>query len=498
LTTSELTSTRVTFAVITAGVTTYAVLQCVVIPVLPLLQRSLHTSQAGVTWVLTANLLSAAVCTPIAGRAGDIVGRKRVFVLSLAVLAAGSVLAALATTLPVMVVARLIQGAGGGVLPLAFGIVRDEFPAEQVAGAIGKLASILAAAAGFGLVLAGPLVGAVGLRGVFLIPGLLVALAAVAARLVVPESRVRGAGRISLPPALLLSGWLVCLLLGLGQAGTRGWTSGRTLGLLAGGLVLLALWVGSERRSVAPLIDMRMLALPAVWRTNLVALFLGVGMYASFAFLPQFAQTPSAAGYGFGATTTQAGLILLPGTIVTFLLGQFSGRLVRLFTAARLIACGAAVCAGAMVLLAALHGRLWQVELAVLVNGAGSGLAFAAMASLVVQSVPPGQTGVASGMNANIRTIGGSIGAATMATVVAAGAQAGRPPAESGYTAGFALLAVTSGLAAVAAVFIPRLPAWDAGDHPAEHPQLAVVAGGTLVEEELPARATTVRHVEGV
>jgi MFS family permease len=491
MTTTERRPARVTFTVITAGVTTYAVLQCVVIPVLPLLQRSLGTSQTGVTWVLTAYLLSAAVCTPISGRAGDIFGRKRMFVLSLAALAAGSTLAAFATTLPVMVVARLIQGAGGGVLPLAFGIIRDEFPAERVAGAIGKLASILAAAAGFGLVLAGPLVDLVGLRGVFLIPGLLVTLAAVAAHLLVPESRVQGAGRISLRPALLLSGWLVCLLLGLGEVGSRGWSSGRTLGLLAGGLALLVLWVGSERRSAAPLIDMRMLTVPTVWRTNLVALFLGIGMYASFAFLPQFVQTPAAAGYGFGATTTQAGVILLPGTIVTFLLGQFSGRLVHRFTAKRLIACGAAVCAGAMVLLAGLHGQLWQVELAILVNGAGSGLAFAAMASLVVQSVPPGQTGVASGMNANIRTIGGSIGAATMATVVAAGTRAGGLPDESGYTAGFALLAVTSGLAAVAAAFIPRTHEWDLGDHAAEHPQLAVVAGGTLVEDEAAAQRIT-------
>src|SRR5690242_2003176 len=119
---------QITFAVLTVGVAAFALLQSLVMPVLPTVEVELGTNQTNVTWVLTAYLLSASISTPIMGRLGDMYGKKRVFVIALAVLAAGSLLAALASTLTVMIIARVVQGIGGGVLPLAFGIIRDEFP----------------------------------------------------------------------------------------------------------------------------------------------------------------------------------------------------------------------------------------------------------------------------------------------------------------------------------------------------------------------------------
>src|ERR1700759_3122861 len=132
---------QVTFAVLAVAIGAFALLQSLVVPVLTTVQHQLHTSQDTVTWVLTAYLLSASIMTPILGRIGDMTGKKRGFVAALVALAAGSLLAALGPSLGGMIVARVIQGAGGGMLPVAFGIIRDEFPAEKVAGAVGVLAA---------------------------------------------------------------------------------------------------------------------------------------------------------------------------------------------------------------------------------------------------------------------------------------------------------------------------------------------------------------------
>ena len=467
-----------TFAVLTSGVGGYATLQSLVVPVLPTIQRLLGTSQSAVTWVLTAYLVSASIFTPVLGRIGDIVGKKQTFIAALVALCIGSIMGALAESLPLMIVARVIQGVGGGALPLAFSIIRDVFPADRVAGAVGSLASIVAVGAGLGIVLAGPIDKALGIHWLFWMPAILIALSAAAAWVVVPASPVRAARRFNLLPAVLLSAWLVCGLLALSEAPNWGWGSGRVLGLLAAAAVFAAFWATSERRAASPLIDLRMMALPAVWTTNCVALLSGVGMYASFAFLPQFLQTPRSTGYGFGASITQSGLMIVPSSAAMFLVGLTAGRLVRAFGAKRLIFAGSAIAAISFVLLAAEHDHRWQLYLVNAVMGAGFGLTFSSMASLIVNAVPHSQTGVASGMNANIRTIGGSIGAAAMASIVTAGTRPGQLPHESAYTAGFVMLAATSALGALAALLIPAVPGHVATDVTHQHPEIPILAGG--------------------
>ncbi len=216
---------QLTFAVLAVGIGAFALLQSLVIPVLSTVQAELHTSQSAVTWVLTAYLLSASVMTPILGRVGDMFGKKWVFVAALAALAAGSVLAAVAPNLGVMIVARAIQGLGGGTLPLGFGIIRDEFPEEKVAGAVGILAALTAVGGSLGIVLAGPIVDALNWHWLFWLPGIATVIAAAGSVLFVPESPVRGRGTISWLPAVLLSGWLVALLVPLSEASDWGWGS---------------------------------------------------------------------------------------------------------------------------------------------------------------------------------------------------------------------------------------------------------------------------------
>jgi EmrB/QacA subfamily drug resistance transporter len=479
---------QVTLAVMALGVIAYAILQSLVLPVLPTVQAALHTSQTNVTWVLTAYLLSASIFTPILGRIGDMTGKKRVFVIALVCLGLGCVLAALAGSLAVMIVARVIQGVGGGMLPLAFGIIRDEFPADRVAGAVGIIAALMAVGSGVGIVLAGPIVDALDYHWLFWIPLIVIAVAAVAAQLLVPESRERTPGRINWLAALLLSGWLVALLVAASEAPNWGWGSTRVVGLLIAFVVICAGWVAVESRSSNPLIDMRMMRIRAVWTTNLVALLFGVGMYAIMAFLPEFLQTPRSAGYGFGASITASGVMLLPMAVTMFLVGIGTGRLAQRFGSKNLVIVGSVICFASFMIMAFQHDHTSDIYLATAVLGIGFGLAFSAMSNLIVVAVPPEQTGVASGMNANIRTIGGSLGAAFMASVVAAGARPDGLPKESGYTHGFLMLGAALLLSALAALLVPtsrRLT----GEHgepelALRHPELALVAGGTLVGDE--------------
>ena len=142
--------------VLALGGAAYAMLQSLVVPALPVLQHDLDTPRPGVAWIFTSYLLAASVVTPIAGRLGDMFGKKRVLVVALGGLAAGTLLAALATRSPLMIVARTIQGLGGAIFPLAFGIIRDEFPRERVAGAIALMSGLLGIGGGLGIVLAGP------------------------------------------------------------------------------------------------------------------------------------------------------------------------------------------------------------------------------------------------------------------------------------------------------------------------------------------------------
>ncbi len=475
----------VTFAVLAAGVAAFALLQSLVIPVLTTVQHELHTSQAAATWVLTAYLLSASIMTPILGRIGDMAGKKRVFVATLVALAVGSLLAALAPSIGVLIVARVIQGFAGGMLPVAFGIIRDEFPAEKVAGAVGVIAALTAVGAGLGIVLAGPIVEALDYHWLFWLPLFLTVAAAIAAILFVPESPVRTPGRISWLPALLLSAWLVALLVALSEAPSWGWASGKVLGLLAAAVILAAGWLAAELRAATPVIDMKMMRRTAVWTNNLVALLIGVGMYATFAFLPEFVQTPTAAGYGFGASITRSGLMLLPSAITMFATGIFAGRLAARLGGRTLVIAGCLIGSGAMAILAFAHQHVWEIYTSSALMGIGFGLAFSAMSALIVAAVPPSQTGVASGMNANIRTIGGSIGAAVMASIVTSHLGLSGLPKQAGYTTGFAVMACGLVLAALASVLMPSARQLRrAGAQEPAHAELAIVAGGTVVGDK--------------
>ncbi len=475
---------RITFLVLLLGASAYALLQTLVIPALPTIQHDLHTTQNTVTWVVTVYLLSASIFTPIMGRVGDMVGKERMLVATLVALAAGSVVAGLAHSIGILILGRAIQGVGGGVLPLSFGIIRDEFPTTKVPTGVGVIAAMIAVGSGIGLVVAGPIITHLSYHWLFWIPLVIIVLAAICAQLFVPESPVRTAGRINWPAAVLLSGWLVALLLGVSEAPSWGWGSPKVLGLLALAVVLAAAWIAVELRSRQPLIDMHMMRVPAVWTNNLVAFLFGVGMYSAMAFLPEFLQTPTSAGYGFGASIVRSGLFLLPLTVTMFIFGLLSGRIAAGIGSKMAVIIGSVISCIAYVMLALAHSHAWEIYVASALLGVGLGLAFSAMSNLIVQAVPPAQTGVASGMNANIRTIGGAVGAAVMSSIVTSTVLHGGFPAESGYTDGFLFLAAVTLAAVVAAIFIPGPSPAAREDHEIHmsHAELAMVPAGTITE----------------
>ena len=466
---------QVTFALLALAGVSYALLQSLVAPALPDIQRNLHTSVNGVSWVLTAYLLSASIATPVLGRLGDMYGKARLLVVVLALLCVATVVSALATTLPVMIAGRVVQGAAGGIFPLAFGIIRDEFPRERVAGAVGVMSALLGVGGGAGVVLAGPIVQNLSIHYLFWLPLVLLVPATIAVHLFVPESPVRVPGRVNWGGAALMSGGLAAVLLAVSEAPVWGWLSAKTVIVFVVGIVFLVAWVRSESRSPNPLVDMRMMRIRGVWTTNSVAALLGFGMYASFILLPEYVETPMRAGYGFGASVSGAGLFLVPSTIAMLLAGAQTGRLEKRFGSKPPLLAGAALTCAAYVLLAVGRTERWEIYLAALLLGAGIGFAFASMVNLIIENVGPTETGVATGMNTVTRTVGGAFGGAAVASILASTVGAGGYPSADGFTIAFASCALALALGFVAGLAIPpRRPADAFAPH--EAGDLAAVA----------------------
>jgi MFS family permease len=457
-TNTERTHPTLILAVLSLAGVAYAMLSSSVVPALPTMQRALHTTETDITWLLTGYLLSASVGTAIIGRLGDMYGKERLLLWTLVVLAAGTLLAAVSSSLAVLVVARFIQGASGGIFPLAFGIVRDEFPREKVAGSIGLLSAILGVGAGIGIVLSGVIVEHLNYHWLFWIPLVATVIAAVATWRFIPESPIRVPGRINWLAAALMTSGISIVLLAISETTTWGWGSPKTLGLIALGLAVSAIWVAVEVRSRNPLIDMTMMRIRGVWTTNLAAFLLGAGMYASFIVFPQFAQLPKSTGFGFGASVVVSGLYLLPSTIGMTALGLYAGRIAGRFGSRNALLAGTAFTLVSFTMLTFAHGHPYDLLIAAALLGVGIGLAFAALGNLIVQSVSNHQTGVASGMNTVMRTLGGALGGQLSATFIAANTLNGEPTV-TGFTetflmaSGFLLVCLFAGL------LVPKTPA---------------------------------------
>jgi EmrB/QacA subfamily drug resistance transporter len=462
-TTPDRTHPNVTLSVLALGGLAYAMLSSLVVPALPTMQHELDTTETGITWLLTGYLLAASVGTSIIGRLGDMYGKERLLLWTLVILAAGTLMGALSSSLIPIIVARFIQGVGGGIFPLAFGIVRDEFPPEKVAGGIGLLSAILGVGGGVGIVLSGVIIEHLSYHWLFWIPLAAILVAAIATWRLVPESPVRVPGRVNWLAAALMTVGLSALLLAISETTTWGWGSAKTLTLFLTGTMFTFAWITVEVRSREPLIDMTMMRVRGVWTTNAAAFLLGAGLYASFIVFPQFAQLPTSTGFGFGASVVVSGLYLLPATIGMTILGLKAGAISTRFGSRAALLMGTLFAAASFTLLAVAHSYPYQLLIAAALLGVGIGLAFAALGNLIVQAVPSHQTGVASGMNTVMRTLGGALGGQLSATFIAENTAHGLPTV-TGFTETFLMATGFLVLCFLAGLLVPRVLAPHAED----------------------------------
>ena len=445
-------------AVLLAAGISFALSQTIVLPALSVLGEQYGASATATSWVVTAYLLSASVSTPIVGKLGDVHGKGRVLTVVLVLFALGGLVNALAGSIELVIAGRVLQGVAAGVFPLSFGIIRDTFPPERVPGAISLISSVFGVGAGIGLPLSGVIVDHTHPSVVFWI-SLVAVPAAVGAHLVVPRTGTVSGMRIDWTGALLLSGALALLLLGVTQAPQLGWGSPGNVGLLAGGVALLVAWVAVERRVAQPLIELAVLRHRAVLATNTTGLLTGLAMFSGFLLIPQIAQAPTSTSYGLGASVTVAGLLLAPSAVGQLVAGPFAGRLgVRIGFRATLVI-GSLLNVAAFGLLAVLHDRWWHLALGGLLLGAGVAFAFASMANLIVAAVEQREVGIATGINTVMRTIGGAFGSAVSTAVLASTAAAGGLPSGGGYRTAFGLAAGIALLAGASALGVPRTAA---------------------------------------
>jgi MFS family permease len=343
----------------------------------------------------------------------------------------------------------------GGIFPLAFGIVRDEFPADRVAGSIGLLSAILGIGAGVGIIAGAVVVEHLSWQWLFWLPFVVIVAAAFCTWRFVPESPVRVPGRVNWLAAALMSIGISAVLIAFSETTVWGWGSARTVGLLVFGLLVCGAWVVVETRSREPLIDMAMMRIRGIWTTNLTAFLLGAGMYASFIIFPQFAQLPKSTGFGFGASVVVSGLYLLPSTIGMVIVGSAAGTIALRFGSKAAVVAGSAITTASFVFIAAAHGHPYDMLISAALLGIGIGLAFAALGNLVVQAVAVNQTGAAGGMNTVMRTIGGAIGGQISATLIVDHTAAGGLPSVTGFTDSFVMAAGFLVICTLAALLIP-------------------------------------------
>lgn len=432
---------------------TVAILQTGVVPVLGVMARQLNVSTLDVSWAVTANLLAAASSTPLLGRLADLHIKKRVLLAVLTLVLAGSLLGALTSSLPLLIVARVLQGASFALYPIGVSILREELPADRLMGAMAVLSGVLGFGGGLGLVITGLLMrGDASYHRVFWFTVAFLAVVIVAVVVVVPTRQRSAAGTVDWAGAAGLAAGLSLVLLAITQGNVWGWTAPRTLVAGFGGAVVLGLWWWWERRCSQPLVSTVMLARRPILLTNLATVAVGMGLYFAFLGLTGLVQAPTASGYGFGATVLEASVVyLLPGALAGFLTALVSGRYIQRYGARPVLAVGTVLGAVGFSLLAVAHAEAWQVIAASLLVNAYISLAYGALPALVIQEVDVGETGVATSINAIARTVGAAAAAAVVAVLLSRNLN-GYPP-ESSYTATFALGAVSGliGLLLIAA-----------------------------------------------
>jgi MFS family permease len=438
-----------------------SVILSMLVPVLPLIATDTGSSATSTEWLLTSALLAAAVAVPIAGRLGDLFGKRLMLMVSAGFLIAGSLVCALSHSLVPLVIGRSVTGLSVAAVPLGISLITLTLPPRRAMLGVALVSAML----GIGGALALPLAGFIGEHADYhllfwiCVAGGIVSL--VGTWFFITEPAQRAPGRFDLPGAILLALGLVCLLLPLSEAAVWGWGSPRTIGLLAVAVVLLVVFVLIERRVSSPLVDVAINAKPALLRTNIASVCVGFALFASFIGTAAYVQAPPASGYGFGASIVVGGLCLLPSGAGMLALSPVSAMMTRRFGPKITLCTGALVVATGFVIRIALTGQLWEIVLGTTVAGAGTGIAYAAMPALIALGAPSAELAAANGLNTLSRASGSSLASAVGGTILASsvvvvGGVA--MPSLTAYRLLFILCAVAAVLGAGIALLVPYPP----------------------------------------
>ncbi|MET8032184.1 MFS transporter [Streptomyces sp. NPDC005345] len=393
--------------------------QTLVIPVLPVISKDIGASTTQTQWLLTSTLLVAAVSVPVVGRFADMVGRRLMLVFSLGALALGSLIDALTTDTMLMIVGRALTGLSAASIPLGISLLAAVLPVDRRSSATALISAMLGIGSALGLPLAGLLADNVDYHVLFWIGAVGAVLSLVAILALVGEPRHTSTRSVDLPGIALLTSGLVCLVLPLSQGGTWGWGSLRTIGLLVAAVVLLALLVRVESRSAAPVVNVRALANPPIAMTNVASLFFGFALFASFVGTANYVQAPAATGYGFGSSVLTAGLCLLPSGLLMLLLAPVTAKLSTLWGAGRVLFLAGLIVAAGLITRILFVDSLWQIVVGTAIIGAGSGIGYATLPTLINTYTPATGLAAANGINALGRSLGSTLASAVGGSILA-------------------------------------------------------------------------------
>jgi MFS family permease len=397
-----------------------ALAQTLIIPVLPVIARDLNASSTQAQWLLTSTLLVGAVAVPVIGRFADMFGRRLMLLVSLSALAAGSLIDAVTTNVNVMIFGRALTGLSSAAIPLGISLLVAVLPDARKGSAVALVSAMLGVGGALGLPLAGLIADNFDYHVLYWIGAIGAVASIVATRILVGEPATSRQTSIDWIGIVLLAGALTALVLPLSQGSSWGWGSTETIGLLLLSAVLFVLLFVVERRVNNPLINVGALTNPPIAITNTASVFFGFALFASFVGTSNYVQAPVESGYGFGSSVLVAGLCLLPSGILMLLLAPVTARLIRAWTPGPVLALAGLIITAGLVMRIFATAELWQIIVGATIVGAGTGIGYATLPSLINAHSPSTELAAANSINSLSRSLGSTLASAVGGSLLAA------------------------------------------------------------------------------